>query len=149
MQNKKILPPAYFFAAILGILVLHFLFPVMKIVPSPWNALGIIFLLGGAILELLGARLFRQAGTTIKPGEESSTLVTNGVFRISRNPMYLGFVFLLTGVAFFTGSLSPFLVIPIFVFLIRKVFITTEEAMLEKKFGPAWLDYKKRVRRWI
>ena len=63
-------------------------------------------------------------------------------FRLSRNQMYLGFALLLTGTAFLMGSLTPFLVIPFFIVLIEKLFITTEGKMLTAKFGQAYLDYK-------
>jgi protein-S-isoprenylcysteine O-methyltransferase Ste14 len=91
----------------------------------------------------------RKAKTTVKPFEESSALVTSGVYRISRHPMYFGFVLILMGLAVMLGSLMPFLVIPVFAILIDTVFIRVEERMLEDKFGRAWLDYQRRVRRWI
>jgi protein-S-isoprenylcysteine O-methyltransferase Ste14 len=149
MNRAKVLPPAYFYLALIAMIVLHFLFPVLKIIPSPWNAIGVIFLLSGIMLSLMGDRIFHQAGTTIKPFKESASLVTEGVFRFSRNPMYLGFALLLAGAALLLGSLTPFLVIPLFIYLIEKRFIAVEEKMLSVKFGQAYLDYQKRVRRWI
>ena len=76
-------------------------------------------------------------------------MVTSGVFRFTRNPMYMGFTLILFGAAVLFGTLSPFLVIPFFMALIERRFIRTEEKMLELKFGQAYLDYKKKVRRWI
>ena len=105
--------------------------------------------MSGIALSLLRDRLFHRAGTTIKPFEESTSLVTQGVFRLSRNPMYLGFILLLAVAAFLMGSLAPFLVIPLFIFLIYTLFITIEEKMLTEKVGKSYLDYQKRVRRWI
>jgi protein-S-isoprenylcysteine O-methyltransferase Ste14 len=149
MNNQKVLPPTYLLIAILAMVLLHFLFPVLKILPSPWNAFGVIFLLIGIVLNLMGSSLFRKVGTTIKPYEESSTLVTDGIFSMSRNPMYLGFVLILTGAAFSIGTLTPFLVIPVFMILMEMVFIKTEEKMLEKKFAQSYMTYKQKVRRWI
>jgi protein-S-isoprenylcysteine O-methyltransferase Ste14 len=63
--------------------------------------------------------------------------------------MYLGFVLILVGVAIVLGSLAPFVVIPIFAILMDVVFIQVEERMLEQKFGSAWLEYTRKVRRWI
>ncbi len=149
MNRSKILPPTYFYLSLLAMIGLHFLFPILKIIPSPWNAIGVIFLAAGVILSLLGDGIFHKVGTTIKPYEESTTLVTKGVFRLSRNPMYLGFALLLAGAAFLMGSLTPFLVILLFIILIQSLFIAVEEKMLTAKFGQAYLDYKARVRRWI
>ena len=149
MNQHKILPPTYILTALLAMIALHLLVPVVKIIPSPWNAIGVIFLLTGILLSFLGDKLFRQAGTTIKPFMESSSLVTQGVFRFSRNPMYLGFALILGGIAVLLGSLSPFPVILVFIVLMEIIFIRVEEKMLEQKFGRAYLDYKRRVRRWL
>ncbi|MCZ6678990.1 MAG: isoprenylcysteine carboxylmethyltransferase family protein [Candidatus Poribacteria bacterium] len=101
------------------------------------------------ILTLTAVRAFKQHQTTVKPFEESSALVTNGVFGITRNPMYLGLVLILFGLGVFTGTFIPFVVIPIFAVLMNVMFIKVEERMLEEKFGEAWLRYRSKVRRWI
>jgi protein-S-isoprenylcysteine O-methyltransferase Ste14 len=94
-------------------------------------------------------RRFKRAGTTIRPFEDSSALVTDGLFAFSRNPIYLGAVVGLLGIFVVLGSLSPLAVIPPFVTIIRARFIAVEERMLEAAFGDAYRDYMKRVRRWI
>jgi protein-S-isoprenylcysteine O-methyltransferase Ste14 len=149
MNRSKILPPTYLLIALAAMASLHFLVPIVKIFPFPWNTLGILFLFSGVALNLISDRRFHQAGTTVKPFETSSTLITNGVFRLSRNTMYLGFALLLGGVAIFLGSLSALIVLPIFAVLIEKNFIIREEKSLEKTFGQVYLDYKRKVRRWI
>jgi protein-S-isoprenylcysteine O-methyltransferase Ste14 len=149
MQSKKILPPTYVLIAIVIMVVLHLLSPVTVIISLPWNVIGLLPLLLGIGINLMADAALRKAKTTVKPFEESSALVTSGVYRISRHPMYLGFVFILIGVAIMLGSLIPFLVIPVFAVLIDMVFIRVEERMLGDKFGRAWLDYQRRVRRWI
>ena len=103
----------------------------------------------GSLLNLIADSSFKKINTTVKPFEESTALLTDGVFRISRNPMYLGMAFILSGISILLGSLSPFFVILIFMFAMDFVFIRKEEAMLQKKFGTTWLEYKKTVRRWI
>ena len=87
--------------------------------------------------------------TTVKPFGEPSILVTDGVFRISRNPMYLGFALILMGVAVLMRPITPYIVIPLFVVLMDRGFIKAEEQMLLEKFGAAWLEYTKKTRRWI
>jgi protein-S-isoprenylcysteine O-methyltransferase Ste14 len=149
MKDKRMLPPTYLLVAIVLMLVLHFLLPVYKIVPIPWNILGVVPLACGIALNLVADRAFHQAQTTVKPFEESAALITTGAFRITRNPMYLGYVLILVGVALIVRSLTPYAVIPVFAILMDRVFIRVEEQMLEKKFSQAWLEYAKKVRRWI
>ena len=149
MKSTKILPPTYLLIAMIAMLVLHFLFPVARIVPPVWNLLGLVFLAAGVIMNLIADKAFHQAGTTVKPFEESSKLVTNGVFQASRNPMYLGFVLILTGTAILLRSLSPYMIIFAYAFLVDRRFIRVEEGMLAKKFGSSWEQYKSRTRRWF
>jgi protein-S-isoprenylcysteine O-methyltransferase Ste14 len=149
MKRKPVLTPTYLYVALLAMVALNFLFPVRRIIPFPWDLLGLIPLALGAVLNLSADNAFRRAKTTVKPFEESAALVTDGVYRISRHPMYLGFVLILLGVAILLGSLTPFLIVPIFAIVIDRRFIVVEERMLAEKFGQAWLDYKARVRRWV
>ena len=82
--------------------------------------------------------------TTVKPFEESTALITTGVFRISRHPMYFGMVLILVGIALLMGSLAPYVVIPIFAIVMDRVFIKIEERMFEEIFGsPGWLTKKR------
>jgi protein-S-isoprenylcysteine O-methyltransferase Ste14 len=107
MKAKPILPPTYLFIAIVIMVVLHFLFPGAKFITLPWNLLGIIPLVLGIVMNLIADRAFKKVGTTVKPYEESRTLITEGIFRVSRHPMYVGFVLILLGIAIFMGSLIP------------------------------------------
>jgi protein-S-isoprenylcysteine O-methyltransferase Ste14 len=149
MKDKPVLPPTYLLLAIVMMLALHFLFPVATAIKTPWHIVGTIPLAIGLILNILADREFKKHQTTVKPFEESTTLITTGVYRISRNPMYLGFVLILSGVALFLGSLIPVAVVLFFPGLMEVVFIRSEEAMLEQQFGETWLAYKQQVRRWI
>jgi protein-S-isoprenylcysteine O-methyltransferase Ste14 len=149
MKTKQILPPTYVLAALVLMLVLHFAFPGIRLIPPPWNLLGLIPLIIGVALNLIADSAFHRAGTTVKPFQESSALLTGGVYRLSRHPMYLGFVLVLIGVAILLGSLTPWVVVPIFTGSMEVIFIQEEERMLAEKFGPDWLAYKKKVRRWI
>jgi len=93
--------------------------------------------------------LFTKVGTTVKPFQESSELVVKGPFNVTRNPMYLSMVVFLLGLGILLGSFTPFLVIPIFIWIITQRFIRVEERMLEQRFGASYLAYRARVRRWI
>ena len=111
----KILPPTVLLAAVLLMLALNFLFPITQIVPGFWRFLGILPLGLGLVISYAAEKQFHQAGTTVQPFKESSHLVTDGLYRFSRNPMYLGMALILVGVALLLGSLTPLGIIAFFV----------------------------------
>jgi protein-S-isoprenylcysteine O-methyltransferase Ste14 len=98
---------------------------------------------GWAILALL------RRNTSPNPMKPTTALVTEGPYRLSRNPIYLGYVFLQAGIALLADSLWPLLTLPVVIVLVRRVVIDREERYLETKFGEAYRQYKARVRRWI
>ncbi len=146
---RKLLPPHYFLGAMLLAVILHFLLPVSQILIFPWRLLGLAPLVIGIVLNLLADQAFKKHNTTVKPFEESSALVTDGVFKITRNPMYLGIVLILFGVAMLLGSAAPFAVVLLLAVLLDRVFIAPEEQKLEDTFGERFQHYRRRVRRWI
>lgn len=149
MERKRALPPTYFMISLVAVFILYFVLPVIHIIPFPWNLWGIPPLLIGIYFNLSADRAFKEAGTTVKPFEESGSLITAGVFRISRHPMYAGMVLTLLGIAILLGALTPFIVPLVFAILMETVFIRIEEQMMEDKFGQAYLDYENRVRKWL
>ena len=149
MKSKKIMPPTYLLIAMLVMIAIHFLFPGKLIIPPIWNLLGIIPVVLGVVINLVADGSFHKVKTAVRPFEESSVLVTDGFYRISRNPMYLGFVLTLIGIAILLRSLTPYLVILIFMVWIQRKLITAEEHMLAEKFGAQWQEYQHTVRRWL
>lgn len=149
MQPRKILPPTYWMLSIVVMVGLHFLIPIARVITFPWNLLGLVPVAIGVIINIIASNRFDRLNTTIKPYEESAVLVTEGLFQLSRNPMYLGGALILAGIAMILGSVSPYLVIVVFVYLMNEIFIKIEEEMLAQKFGSSYLAYKERVRRWI
>lgn len=107
-----------------------------------------IALLGLAVI-LWPVGQFLLARTGLVPFSKATTLVTSGLYRVTRNPMYLGMVLLLIGGALIFGSLGAFLPIPLFVAIIQHRFILGEEAFLQATFGDEYRAYLERVRRWI
>ena len=106
---------------------LAFAWPLAPLFAWPWRALGVVPIAAGVWLNLAADRAFKERRTTVKPFERSSALVTDGVFEISRNPMYLGMVLILVGVALLLGALSPFLVTAGFAAIVETRFIPVEE----------------------
>jgi protein-S-isoprenylcysteine O-methyltransferase Ste14 len=146
---RKILPPTYLLIAIVVLVGLHFLVPGGRVLRFPWSLLGVAPLLAGAMLNLAADRSFKERNTTVKPFQTSTALVTEGVYAVSRHPMYLGFVLILLGVALLFGSLTPLLVPVAFTVLTEAVFIRTEEQMMAEQFGEEWDAYRRRTRRWL
>ncbi len=144
-----LLPPAYFLLAIVLMAVLHFLAPVVQWIPAPWNLSGAIPLAAGVVLAAVANRLFARRGTPIHPFAAPSALVVAGPFKLTRNPMYLGLTLALIGIAMLLGSLTPWPVIPLFVWIMTTRFIHMEERSLEEQFGDDYRKYKEQVRRWI
>jgi protein-S-isoprenylcysteine O-methyltransferase Ste14 len=149
VKPSSLLPTHYLLIAILSMIALHCFSPLVKVISTPWTLLGLLPLVSGVVINLIADNAFHKANTTVKPFQQSTSLITDGVFRYSRNPMYLGFLLVLIGIAILFGSLSPWFVVPIFAFQMDKVFVRVEERMLEEKFGPSWVAYKEKVRRWI
>jgi protein-S-isoprenylcysteine O-methyltransferase Ste14 len=146
---NKMMPPNYFLAAIICMLLLALFLPVYFLIPPYWNLIGLLPLMGGLTMTIYADVMFHRAGTSVMPFTESSCLVTGGLYRFSRNPMYLGFVLILVGLASLLRALSPFGVIVFFAWLIQSRFIKREEQMLADKFGGEWQAYRTRVRRWV
>lgn len=140
--------PVWFFGHALAMLVLHFGVPIVQ-----WNLgasrwLGLPVAGAGFALVAIGATRFRRV-TTLRPYEEPSVLVTDGLHRWSRNPMYLGLLVSLLGAWIMLGSLSPALAIASLYWLLRTRFIAYEEYAMEARFGDAYRRYRARVRRWL
>jgi protein-S-isoprenylcysteine O-methyltransferase Ste14 len=149
MENHKIMPPVYMLISIGVMLLLHFLIPGPRIIPKPWNLLGILPVLLAPLCMGTAIKTFQRAGTALMPFHEASGRVTGGIYRISRNPIYLSFVLVLLGLAVLLRSLTPYLVIIGCVIMIERNFIRFEERLLAQKFGEEWVKYKKSTRRWI
>jgi protein-S-isoprenylcysteine O-methyltransferase Ste14 len=112
----------------------------------------IVFLIVfGISFDIAGLLAFRSKQTTINPlhPEKSSALVTHGIYRITRNPMYCGMASFLLAWAIFLDSPMAFLGLPVFIFYISYFQIIPEEKILVKLFGEPFIQYRQRVRRWL
>ncbi len=115
-----------------------------------WAGLaGWILLVVGVALILAAALEFRKARTTIMPHETPDTIVTSGVYRFSRNPIYLGDALILVGICMIWDAPLALLTVPVFAFLIQRRFILPEERRLQDGFPSAWEAWSTVTRRWI
>lgn len=115
--------------------------------------IGSMILLGGLGIAFAaaGAWSFRRAGTTVNPitPDASSALVVSGIYRFTRNPMYVGFLCVLVGWALFLSSGYALVLAALFVVYMNHFQIRPEERALENLFGEAYRSYCRRVRRWL
>jgi len=107
--------------------------------------------LAGLVLAVVAFFQFRRAGTTPDPRKphESTTLVVTGMYRFSRNPMYLGDVVILAAWALWLANAAAFVLLPVFVAYINRFQIAPEERALESRYGAAYAGYRQAVRRWL
>ncbi|MHA7809100.1 MAG: methyltransferase family protein [Marinobacter adhaerens] len=114
-----------------------------------WLASGVA--LTGMAIAAHGVSAFRKAGTTVDPRVpgQSESLVVSGVYRYSRNPMYLGFLLVLCAWGLWLGNLPGLLFLPAFVLYMNRFQIVPEERFMRDKFGPTYATYCAKVRRWI
>jgi protein-S-isoprenylcysteine O-methyltransferase Ste14 len=146
---KRLLPPALWAACLIGMAAIALLAPHRSIVPPPYHLAGWAVFVAGCVFTLWGARQFSRVETEINTFRTPGRLVTNGLFRFSRNPMYLGFFLSLLGGAIGLNTV-PALVPPLVFFLAAQLwYIPYEERMAGEAFGEEYEEYKRRVRRWF
>jgi protein-S-isoprenylcysteine O-methyltransferase Ste14 len=153
-QNKthptvKIQPP---FLALLNIalaFLLAWLIPLPLVVPLILRVSGFPLVLLGFLFGMGALMAFRRTRTTHNPHHSVARLVTSGIYRFTRNPVYLGFLLMQVGLLLNAGSYWGILLSPIMVLLFNRLVIEREELSLTQKFGDEYRRYKSKVRRWI
>jgi protein-S-isoprenylcysteine O-methyltransferase Ste14 len=150
-MHYRVPPPILMLLAAYLMWVLSRGWPLDRVFVIPWNCLGVLPAAAGVATTSAAFMHFRRAGTTVNPFKprKASRLVTDGVFRISRNPMYLGLLLILIGWALWLGTASPWMVPPLFVIVISLAQIAPEEQALDDIFGEEYRVYRRRVARWI
>lgn len=149
--DNKIPPPA------VGALVGLAMWLVAPVGPAlgfgPEARIGVvgILVLAGVAFDVLGLLAFRAAHTTVNPlkPQRASVLVTHGVYRVTRNPMYVGMCCLLLAWAVYLSALLPFAGPVLFVLYMTRFQIQPEERVLRRLFGEQFVQYTSRVRRWL
>jgi protein-S-isoprenylcysteine O-methyltransferase Ste14 len=147
--QPRILPLMFMFMLLAVMIALAMLSPDLRILQAPMTWFGLVPLVSGVLLILVSAGLFRRRNTTLNPYGESSALVQDGLYRYSRNPMYLGMLLVLAGTAVWLGHVLPFAALPVFTAVVSRRTIRHEEQALEAHFGDAYREYRQRVRRWL
>lgn len=147
---KKLLPPVLFILFVIAMILIAWVSGSLHTMAGYSNLIGLPFVIAGLGLAVTGKRLFKKLDTNIMTFDEPDLLVTEGVYQYTRNPMYLGFVIALLGVALLLGGMMiSLLLVVVFVVITDRWYIAFEERMMLKKFGPAYEVYCQKVRRWI
>lgn len=121
-------------------------------VALPWHrAVAAVLVIAGAIVTFAGVVAFRRAGTTVNPmaPASASALVRTGIYRVTRNPMYLGFLLVLLGWAATLSNALAAVAVPLFVWYMNRFQISPEERALAALFGAEYVAYRQAVRRWL
>lgn len=144
-----IFPPLlYFIALILGILISK-LFKAFSPFNILFTAIGSFVFLLGVLLLIISVRTMNAQQTTINPKGATTTIIEIGIFKYSRNPMYISFTLILIGLLICLNSFFGLIILVPLLILVQKGIIEREETYLTQKFGSIYLSYKQRVRRWL
>jgi protein-S-isoprenylcysteine O-methyltransferase Ste14 len=145
----KLPPPITFAVPLIAGLLIGRWCPLVALPAFASRVAGGILVAAGLAFGGWARILFLRRGTTVLPFRPTTVFVAEGPFRVSRNPIYLGFVSIYIGVSLLFRSVWPLVFLPFVVLVIQKTAIVREEAYLERRFGEEYRDYKARVRRWL
>jgi len=147
----KVPPPALALVIAVLMWLLSLLAPALAFTIPARILIAILLALAGLATAIAGVTTFARAKTTVNPTtpQKSSSLVSWGIYSVTRNPMYLGLLLELTAWAIFLSNPLPFLLLPVYMLYINRFQIEPEERALTALFGPEFAAYQSRVRRWI
>ena len=151
-MHLRIPPPIVALIGILLIFLSKDYILILYLHPYLQNTLSILFLFIGFLIILSATKEFKKSNTTVNPmkPETSTSLVTSGIFKYTRNPMYLGLSSILLASCFYFSSLLGIIVyVPFFILYITVFQIIPEEEVMKSLFNDEYLDYCSKVRRWI
>jgi protein-S-isoprenylcysteine O-methyltransferase Ste14 len=147
--NKNVHPPV---VALMFIVIAYFLgrFVTLPfVVPMVLRNIGLFMTFIGFLLGIGAFMEFRKARTTLDPHGSVKQMVTSGIYRFTRNPIYLGFLLMVIGLPLNSGLIWGFVAAPFYMMLMTRLVIEHEEAYLLKKFKDQYTGYRSRVRRWL
>ncbi len=149
MVTRFIYPPIWLLFGLVATFFLNEFFPGVRFTSLAGQLAGGLIIVVGLALLVTANGLFTRAGTDVIPFRNVTALVTDGVFRYTRNPMYLGLALVLFGCAVTVGAATTLVIPPLFMAIVQQRFILAEEAMLRELFPEEFPAYCARVRRWL
>jgi protein-S-isoprenylcysteine O-methyltransferase Ste14 len=147
--NIKIQPPLLALSHVVLAFLLTWLIPLPLSVPPVLQTVGFLLVILGFLLGVAALIAFRRASTTLRPRGRVAHLVTSGIYGFTRNPVYLGFLFIMVGISLDSGSYWGIILAPIWVLLFNQLVIHPEEEYLASRFSEQFTLYKGKVRRWL
>lgn len=147
--RKRLMPPTYFLIGLVAVIVSRLVLGALAYSTGLTLGLGIVLMGAGIALNLLTDSALKRGATPVSPDAMPTAFIASGVFRLSRNPMYLGMALIVAAAALLIGEPVSLLVGLALVAIMDRLFVPHEERNLEHAFGPAYLAYKSAVRRWI
>ncbi len=148
--NRIHWPPLLYLAVIVAAWGLQRVWPLPALVTgAPAYRLGSLLVVVGFAIALAALYRFRQDGTSFDPTAPARAMATRGIYRFTRNPMYLGAIIAFAGFGLAVPSTWLLVLLPALAAALQKLAIEREEAYLERRFGDPYLAYKSRVRRWL
>lgn len=153
IDHPGVYPPPPLFYVVLFLISVY----IQKIFPLPSiffetslaSILGVLFVIIGISFTLPSLAKFYKTKNSLITIKPASSLQTTGIYSITRNPMYLGLLNIYTGIAFFKGNWWTLMFVPFVILIITYLVILNEEKYLVRTFGNLYIDYRKKVRRWI
>lgn len=149
MVKRVIYPPMWLVFGVVAIFALNEFYPGPRYTGLVSQLSGGALLVFGLAMLVFAGGTFRRAGNDMVPFRNVSKLVTTGVYRFTRNPMYLGMAAILLGIAVTVGAITALVVVPLFMLVIQWRYIYPEEALLQRQFPEEFAAYRGRVRRWL
>ncbi|WGV28157.1 methyltransferase family protein [Halotia branconii] len=142
-------PPALYTGTLLIGLLLDFVFPIDFLPRSVGLVLGMLAIICAGLFAISAFRAMNSARTAINPSQPTTAIVSDGVFSLSRNPIYLSLTLLYMGITLLFSALWALLLLLPLLVIVQIGVVKREEIYLERKFGDEYLCYKARVRRWV
>lgn len=148
--SKQInIPPVWLIATLLIMWLWHKMLPI-AVYGGTWStALGALVIVGAMMLAIWSVLQFQQADTPVHPRRKPTTLLTDGIYARSRNPIYLAMLLVALGAALCFGSIGALIPIAGLFWILQDLFIAGEEHFIEKNYGDEWRLYASKTRRWI
>jgi len=149
IDPEKIRPPHFILILLGSAILLEVIFKPGHLSSHLTDRIGMFIFGLGILINVTATRQFARSQTPVPHNEKPTTVVTEGIFKWTRNPMYLGGAFVFLGIALMVGSWPFFAAWIAMGLLLDRVYMPWEEKRMEELFGDEYLDYKKKTRRWI
>lgn len=145
----RLIPPVWMMLAILGVAAIGIFDVGPVMIDRPYSFIGLAISAIGFLTVYACFSQFRKHRTAIHPGHDSSALITTGLYRFTRNPIYVAMTVIILGAVIVSGRAAALSMPIVFLVIIDRLFIRMEEQRLIETFGDEYRAYKARCRRWV